>query len=195
MVVHRFMSAEEWRRLQAGQLLVNESKHRGFRSESRGFCFTTDDPKEAIHYLSGNVDTDVCVTMEVPEGTELTAEAVFGGRKLYYTEHGNYEIDDFWYAVNRNWLEGKENSWGYGDWRLFLQAKERLKELSAEDQPFNLTMLTLDTHFENGIRCKYCEIEYPGNSYADVYSCSSRQLSEFISWCQDQSYDHGFRFL
>ena len=118
----------------------------------------------------------------------IGSEAVFGGRKLYYTEHGNYEIDDFWYAVNRNWLEGKENSWGYGDWRLFLQAKERLRELSAEDQPFNLTMLTLDTHFENGIRCKYCEIEYPGNSYADVYSCSSRQLSEFISWCQDQDW-------
>ena len=118
----------------------------------------------------------------------IGSEAVFGGRKLYYTEHGNYEIDDFWYAVNRNWLEGKENSWGYGDWRLFLQAKERLKELSAEDQPFNLTMLTLDTHFENGIRCKYCEFEYPGNSYADVYSCSSRQLSEFISWCQDQDW-------
>ncbi len=118
----------------------------------------------------------------------IGSSAVFGGRKLYYTEHGNYEIDDFWYAVNRNWLEGKENSWGYGDWRLFLQAKERLKELSAEDQPFNLTMLTLDTHFENGIRCKYCELEYPGNSYADVYSCSSRQLSEFISWCQDQDW-------
>ena len=118
----------------------------------------------------------------------IGSEAVFGGRKLYYTEHGNYEIDDFWYAVNRNWLEGKENSWGYGDWRLFLQAKERLRELSAEDQPFNLTMLTLDTHFENGIRCKYCEFEYPGNSYADVYSCSSRQLSEFISWCQDQDW-------
>ena len=118
----------------------------------------------------------------------IGSEAVFGGRKLYYTEHGNYEIDDFWYAVNRNWLEGKENSWGYGDWRLFLQAKERLKELSAEDRPFNLTMLTLDTHFENGIRCKYCEFEYPGNSYADVYSCSSRQLSEFISWCQDQDW-------
>ena len=118
----------------------------------------------------------------------IGSEAVFGGRKLYYTEHGHYEIDDFGYAVNRNWLEEKENSWGYGDWRLFLQAKERLKELSAEDQPFNLTMLTLDTHFENGIRCKYCEIEYPGNSYADVYSCSSRQLSEFISWCQDQDW-------
>ena len=81
MVVHRFMSAEEWRRLQAGQLLVNESKHRGFRSESRGFCFTTDDPKEAIHYLSGNVDTDVCVTMEVPEGMLRKTKAIYRDTK------------------------------------------------------------------------------------------------------------------
>ena len=118
----------------------------------------------------------------------IGSEAVFGGRKLFYSEHGNYEIDDFGYAVRRNWLEQKENSWGYGDWRLFLQAKERLKELSAEDKPFNFTMLTLDTHFEDGIRCKYCEYEYPDNSYADVFACSSRQLSEFISWCQDQEW-------
>ena len=75
------MSAEEWRRLQAGQLLVNESKHRGFRSESRGFCFTTDDPKEAIHYLSGNVDTDVCVTMEVPEGMLRKTKAIYRDTK------------------------------------------------------------------------------------------------------------------
>lgn len=75
------MSAEEWRRLQAGQLLVNESKHRGFRSESRGFCFTTDDPKEAIHYLSGNVDTDVCVTMEVPEGMLRKTKAIYRDHK------------------------------------------------------------------------------------------------------------------
>lgn len=81
MVVHRFMSAEEWRRLQAGQLLVNESKHRGFRSESRGFCFTTEDPKEAIHYLSGNVDTDVCVTMEVPDGMLRKTKAIYRDTK------------------------------------------------------------------------------------------------------------------
>lgn len=69
MIVHRFMSAEEYRRLVNGQLLVNESKHKGFRSESRGFCFTTDEPKEAIRYLSGNVDTAYCVTMDIPEST------------------------------------------------------------------------------------------------------------------------------
>ncbi|MDO4804391.1 MAG: sulfatase-like hydrolase/transferase [Lachnospiraceae bacterium] len=118
----------------------------------------------------------------------IGSDAKFGGRKLYFTEHGDYEIDDFAYAVNRNWLTDKENSWGYSDWRLFLQAKERLKELTAEDKPFNLTLLTVDTHFEDGIRCQYCKYEYPGNGYADVYSCSSRQIDEFVSWCQEQDW-------
>lgn len=77
MIVHRFMSAEEYRRLVNGQLLVNESKHKGFRSESRGFCFTTDEPKEAIHYLSGNVDTDYCVTMDIPESMLHKSKALY----------------------------------------------------------------------------------------------------------------------
>ncbi len=118
----------------------------------------------------------------------IGSEAAFGGRKLFFSEHGDYEIDDFNYAVNRNWLKEKENSWGYSDWRLYLQAQERLRELSEEDKPFNLTMLTVDTHFENGIRCQYCKPEFPGNSYADVYACSSRQLADFIAWCQDQDW-------
>ena len=37
------MSRAEFERLMDGKQLVNESKHHGFRSESRGFCFTTDD--------------------------------------------------------------------------------------------------------------------------------------------------------
>ena len=118
----------------------------------------------------------------------LGSEAVFGGRKLYFKEHGNYEIDDFNYAIKRNWLEDKEISWGYPDWRLFLQAEERLRELSEEDEPFNLTMLTVDTHFEDGIRCRYCQPDFPGNTYADVFACSSRQVNDFISWCQGQDW-------
>ena len=71
------MSQEELRRLKAGQVVVNESRHKGFRTESRGFCFTADDPHEAIHYLSGNVDTEVCVTFEVPEGRFRKTRALY----------------------------------------------------------------------------------------------------------------------
>ena len=77
MILYRFMSREELRRLQAGQTVVNESRHKGFKTEARGFCFTPDDPKEAIHWLSGNIDTEVCVTFDVPDGMMRKVQATY----------------------------------------------------------------------------------------------------------------------
>lgn len=77
MILYRFMSREELRRLQDGQTVVNESRHKGFKTEARGFCFTPDDPKEAIHWLSGNIDTEVCVTFDVPEGMMRKVRATY----------------------------------------------------------------------------------------------------------------------
>ncbi len=79
------MSRAEFERLMDGKQLVNESKHNGFRSESRGFCFTTDDPKVAIHYLSGNVDTDFCVTMNIPD-------SILHKSKALYRDHQNHDV-------------------------------------------------------------------------------------------------------
>lgn len=61
------MSMEEFRRLLNGDTLTNTTDHGslGFKTSSIGFCFTTDAPDEAIHYLSGNIDTDICATFEV----------------------------------------------------------------------------------------------------------------------------------
>lgn len=67
MRVHRFMSAGEYEKLMRGEVLVNHTDHRSTKSGSIGFCFFTEPPKEAIHWLSGNVDCDYCVTMDIPE--------------------------------------------------------------------------------------------------------------------------------
>ena len=72
--------------------------------------------------------------------------------------------------------------WGYEDEKLFAYAKDELNRLSKEDEPFNLTLLTVDTHFEDGYVCELCEDQYPGNQYANVISCSSRQISQFVEW-------------
>lgn len=65
--------------------------------------------------------------------------------------------------------------------KLFQFAENKLQELSTQDQPFNLTLLTVDTHFEDGYVCDLCQDEF-GEQYADVMACSSRQVAEFISW-------------
>lgn len=61
------MSAAEYRKLMDGETLVNTSLHEGWLTTSVGFCFFTEDPEEAIHWLSGCCDPEYCVTMEIPD--------------------------------------------------------------------------------------------------------------------------------
>ena len=60
--------------------------------------------------------------------------------------------------------------------------------LASQDQPFNLSLLTADTHFEDGYVCELCGTEYGDNQYANVLACSSNQVSEFVSWIQQQDF-------
>lgn len=67
IIVHRFMSEEEYDLLVSGFVLTNHSDHPCERTTSVGFCFTPDDPSVAIKWLGGLVETDYCVTFEVRE--------------------------------------------------------------------------------------------------------------------------------
>lgn len=119
----------------------------------------------------------------------IGSDAEFGGRKLFYEEHGNFEIDDYNYAAENGLIpEGYRVWWGYEDKRLFEFAKEKLTELSLQEEPFNLTMLTVDTHFEDGYRCEECPDRYGDNVYADVMACSSSQVYKFVQWIQKQPF-------
>ena len=69
MIVHRFMCDLEYQSLFRGKLLKNTTVHanKGRNSTSVGFCFFTEPPEEAIHWLSFNVDTDWCVKFDIPD--------------------------------------------------------------------------------------------------------------------------------
>ena len=117
------------------------------------------------------------------------SDATFGGRKLYFTEHGNYEIHDINYRKETGQLpEDYYVWWGYEDEKLIEYAKEDLTQLAQSDQPFNYTMLTADTHFEDGYVCDLCEDLHNGNQYGNVISCSDKQVSELVSWIQEQDW-------
>ena len=119
----------------------------------------------------------------------IGSEATFGGRKLYFTDHGQYDIMDYNYAQDNGLIpEDYKVWWGYEDEKLFGFAKEKLLELSQQDNPFNLTMLTVDTHFEDGYVCDICPDTFGDNQYANVMACSSRQVKEFVDWVQQQDF-------
>lgn len=119
----------------------------------------------------------------------IGSDATFGGRRLYFEEHGNYDILDYNYAIENGWIpEDYKVWWGYEDEKLFGFAKNKLTELSQQDTPFNLTMLTVDTHFEDGYICEKCPYTFGKNQYANVMACSSKQVKEFVDWVEQQDF-------
>ena len=118
----------------------------------------------------------------------IGSDAGFAGRGDYFQQHGNYKINDYNTALEDGRLpEDYHVWWGYEDRKLFDYAKDELLRLAAEDEPFNLTMLTVDTHFENGYVCPQCPDDNK-NQYANVIRCSSHQVSEFVKWIQQQDF-------
>ena len=119
----------------------------------------------------------------------IGSDATFGGRRLYFTEHGNYDIVDYNYAIQSGMIpEDYKVWWGYEDQKLFSFAKEKLLELSSQDTPFNLTLLTVDTHFEDGYLCEVCPDVYGDDQYSNVMACSSYQVDDFVKWVQEQDF-------
>jgi phosphoglycerol transferase len=119
----------------------------------------------------------------------IGSDATFGGRRLYFSDHGDYEMLDYKYAKETEKIPADYKvAWGYEDQKLFDFAKEKLIEYLNKEEPFNLTLLTVDTHFEDGYPCKLCREEFEDNQYANVMACSSRQVNEFIEWIQQQSF-------
>lgn len=96
MTVHRFMSDQEYRALIGGKVLRNSTDHRKqncCRTTSVGFCFFAEEPDESVHWLSGCVDLDWCVTLEVPDGylvpswgTYIDNEGIDLSRPMNYEE-------------------------------------------------------------------------------------------------------------
>lgn len=116
------------------------------------------------------------------------SEAAFAGRDVFYEQHGDYQIYDYTYAVENGKEDPTEKTyWGFDDRKLFQYAKEYLTDIAEKEEPFNFTMLTVDTHHPEGYLCELCEDKYD-EQYANVLSCSSRQIAEFLDWVKEQSW-------
>ena len=113
----------------------------------------------------------------------------FGGLDYFYKQHGNYNIIDP-NTLKDNGYEMEETDkgkWGFNDKYLFELAKKRLEILSQENQPFNLNLLTIDTHFVDGYVGDYSETKYD-RQYENAYATSSKLLYEFIEYVKSKPY-------
>lgn len=118
----------------------------------------------------------------------IGSDASFSGRDKYYLQHGDYEIRDYIYAQEVGWIpEDYKVWWGYEDEKLFQFAQKTLVELSDSGEPFNLTLLTADTHFPDG----YSTDNTPklfDDQYSNVIHYSDELIGNFIAWIQEQPF-------
>lgn len=116
------------------------------------------------------------------------SNAWFAGRRMYFEEHGLDETFDYYTAIQEGYIdEDYYVFWGLEDAILYEIAKDELLKISSGNQPFNFTMLTVDTHHVEGYVCNLCEDKYPVQT-ANVVSCADKQIYNFIEWCKQQEF-------
>ncbi|WP_336659078.1 LTA synthase family protein [Leucobacter sp. USHLN153] len=113
------------------------------------------------------------------------ADASFAGKGAFLSTHGYDEIDDLPYWKSLRETEIRED-WGLSDRRLFDRARDKVDALHAGEQPFNLTMLSLDTH-EGPRLYEYCEQDTEA-VMTSITFCSMQQVARFVDYMDDQGY-------
>jgi phosphoglycerol transferase len=106
------------------------------------------------------------------------ANSRFAGKGTFLAGHGYDRVLGL-----TDWESGGESrsqvsAWGLSDRRLFAHAEQEIDDLRASGEPFNLTILTLDTHEPGGV--------FPGCSTPDAVAmktaitCSMRAVAGFV---------------
>lgn len=113
------------------------------------------------------------------------ASTGFAGKGAFLEAHGYDSV------LGREQLlplleeQSYRNDWGLYDDSLFSLALAEFNRLAAGTEPFNLTLLTLDTHHPDGFPSASCP-PYPGqdNSILHAVHCTDTLLREFITQLQ-----------
>ncbi len=112
----------------------------------------------------------------------------FAGRDALLETHGNVEVHDIEWYKNHNMLPKNYGVfWGFEDEKLFEYAKWELSELSEQEKPFMLGLLTVDTHMPSGYICEKCPAD-EDMPLKNAIRCSDAQTAEFLAWCKTQDW-------
>lgn len=120
------------------------------------------------------------------------ASLEFAGKGGFLREHGYDETLGSDQLIPQLENPAYVNGWGLFDDSLFSFALERFEELAASPDPFNLTILTVDTHHPSGDPSASCS-EYSGidNSILHSVHCTDYLLGAFIDQLkQHPSYEN-----
>ena len=119
------------------------------------------------------------------------ANSSFAGKDTFLRTHGYAEVKGLaaWRAAGEP-EENFRSDWGLSDERLLAQARIQLDELHADSEqtgnPFNLSVLTLDTHEPVHVY-DYCTVDTQ-DVVTSVFACSMARVAEFVDYMEEQGY-------
>jgi phosphoglycerol transferase len=119
------------------------------------------------------------------------ANGSFAAKDNFLSGHGYSEQKDLadWRAAGEP-EKNFRSDWGLSDERLMAYAKDEIDGLHAEaektGQPFNLSVLTLDTHEPVHVY-DYCAVDTQ-EKVTSVFSCSMTQVAAFVEHMKENGY-------
>ncbi|MEE3392582.1 MAG: LTA synthase family protein [Lachnospiraceae bacterium] len=122
----------------------------------------------------------------------MGSNAAFEGRDKYFGQHGDYQILDYTKDIELHKIPTDYHVWwGIEDSLMYSFAKTEIlnaaENAEKTGEPFNVTLLTADTHQTDGYKCSLCRNKFD-DQYKNVLACASRQVSDLVSWIQDQEF-------
>lgn len=109
------------------------------------------------------------------------SSAKIGGKFKFLNNHHYTEI-----LGKKDWLKqgfkkSDMSNWGLSDHDLLQQAKIKLAKLIKSNQPFNLTILTVDTHGFEGQLSHFCH-QQGYHDFEGIVECTGNEVSDFVQY-------------
>lgn len=113
------------------------------------------------------------------------APLAFAGKGRFLRDHGYHEVwgREEWQRAGVR--DADMNLWGLNDAALFERARVRLAQLHASGKPFNLTLLTVDTHHPAGLMSKACR-NRGGAGFPGILHCTVEHVAGFLQFARQQ---------
>lgn len=117
------------------------------------------------------------------------ANADFGSKRAFFTDHGHFRILDHARAIELGLIPADYAvNWGFEDAKVFSYAQQEATNLAASGRPFYLMVETANTHFPGGyVPDDATDLPF-SEHYANALYLSQREIVDFVRWAQGQSW-------
>ncbi len=117
------------------------------------------------------------------------ADLQFSGVGRFLSTHGYEERLGRQEWLSAGYRTQDMHTWGLPDDQLMLQAQRRLNELMSAGEPFNLTLLTIDTHGPAGFRSQSCRPRAAVWGFKDTVSCTASLVAGLLAHVREQGWE------